>query len=97
MTLDSYVWPAPAVIAQIVSGEAVLMLPARGEVKVLNSIGSRIWELCGGQRRLRDIVGVIVAEYAVDQASAEQDLLIFVADLAARGLLVVAPQPRATP
>jgi hypothetical protein len=60
------------------------------EVKVLNETGARIWALVDGQRTLREIIAVLVNEYAVESTRAERDALAFVADLCNRALLRLA-------
>jgi len=92
LTLDHYPIPKSDVLGRIVDGEAVLVLPDKGEVKVLNPVGARIWTLADGTRSVRDIVSVICAEYEVEQAQAESDTLAFLAELEARGIVSVTIQ-----
>lgn len=87
LTLDVYPAPAPGVVGRLVDAEAVLVLPARGEVKVLNQVGARIWELSDGNRTVREIARVICEEYAVDADAAEVDTLTFLKDLVDRGAI----------
>lgn len=87
LTLDTYPVPSPDVVGRIVDDEAVLVLPDRGEVKVLNEIGARIWTLADGTRTVRDIAAAICAEYDVDATRAEADTLAFVGELAERGIV----------
>jgi hypothetical protein len=74
--------------------EAVLVLPGKGQVKVLNDVGARIWSLANGTRTVREIATQITAEYQVDQATAEADTLEFLADLVEREIVTLAAQPR---
>jgi hypothetical protein len=53
------------VAAQVVNGEAVLLDIERGEYFSLNSVGTRIWELCDGTRSATEIVSVICDEFDV--------------------------------
>ncbi len=63
------------VAAQVADGEAVLLDIESGEYFSLNSVGSRIWELCDGTRSIAEIVSVICDEFDVaeDVASADAD------------------------
>jgi hypothetical protein len=79
--------PLPGVVGQVIEGEAVLVLPERGEVKVLNPVGARIWQLADGRCTLGDIVAVICAEYAVEPAQAQADVLDFAAELERKGVV----------
>lgn len=88
-----YVAPQPGIVGQILNDEAVLLLPAKGEVKVLNAVGARIWSLVDGSRTIAQIAAQIAAEYAVDPAQAEADTLDFVAELAQREMVTLLAQP----
>lgn len=78
---------APAVIASRSDEEAVLVLPALGQIKVLNEVGMRVWELLDGNRSAAQVIATIAAEYEVAPARAEADVLVFLAELRAKGLL----------
>ncbi|HEY0607717.1 MAG TPA: PqqD family protein [Herpetosiphonaceae bacterium] len=88
-----YVAAQPGIVGQILNDEAVLLIPGKGEVKVLNAVGARIWSLVDGSRTLTQIAAAIAAEYAVEPAQAEADTLAFVAELAQREMVTLAPQP----
>ena len=96
LTLDVYPTPAPGVVGRVVDAEAVLVLPARGEVKVLNEVGARIWELSDGNRTVREIANVICEEYEVDAAAAEADTLAFFKDLEDRGAIRISDKSSST-
>jgi len=61
------------VAAQVADGEAVLLDIESGEYFSLNSVGSRIWELCDGTRTAAEIISVICDEFdvAADVATAD--------------------------
>lgn len=88
-SLDSIPVPNPNVVGRVVSDEAVLVLPDKGTVKVLNEVGARIWSLVDGIRTAREIAATIFAEYHVELTAAEQDTLAFLGDLAYRGVLTL--------
>ncbi len=88
-----YVLPQSGIVGQILKDEAVLLLPAQGEVKVLNQVGARIWSLSNGTRTIAEIAAVLTTEYAVDQARAEADTVAFIADLLRRNMVALSPQP----
>ncbi|MBC8254950.1 MAG: PqqD family protein [Ardenticatenia bacterium] len=87
VSLDSYAAPNPAVVGRLVEGEAVLVLPQQGQVKVLNEVGARVWVLADGARTLRQIAAALCDEYDVNQAQAQADVIAFVAQLAKRGIV----------
>jgi len=61
------------VAAQVADGEAVILDIESGEYFSLNSVGSRIWELCDGTRSTADIVSVICEEFDVAEDVATAD------------------------
>lgn len=91
-----YVAAQPGIVGQILNDEAVLLLPGKGEVKVLNAVGARIWSLVDGTRTIAQIAAQIAAEYVVAPAQAEADTLAFVAELAQREMVTLAAQPSNT-
>jgi hypothetical protein len=79
----------PRTASRLVDGEAVIVLPEEGTVKVLNSVGSRIWELADGAHLVRDIVETIYQEYDVDRDQAEEEVVAFVTEMVGDELMVV--------
>ena len=67
------------------TGKAVLLYPERG--LVLNTVGQAVLELCGGERTVDDIVGVLTDRYRTEAATVRADVLAFLQQLADRGLL----------
>ena len=94
VSLDSYPVPNPAVVGSIVEGEAVLVLPEQGQVRVLNEVGARIWALADGTRTVQDIVTAICTEYDVEPSQAEADALAFLPGLEAKGVISLASHSR---
>lgn len=75
------------VLGRVVDGEAVLVLPMKGKVKVLNEVGAFIWSNVDGVNSVRDISEFIFTEYEVDRKEAEEDALSFLIDLEERGVV----------
>jgi hypothetical protein len=61
------------VAAQVADGEAVLLDIESGEYFSLNSVGSRIWELCDGTRSTAEIVSILCGEFDVVEDVATAD------------------------
>lgn len=94
VTMETCLVRAPEAVEQLFPGEAVVMLPQQGAVKVLNDVGARIWALLDGERPLRAIRDLLCAEYAVEPAQAERDLLAFAQELLQRSMVSLkAPAP----
>jgi hypothetical protein len=79
--------PNPEVVGRIVDNEAVLVLPGKGEVKVLNEVGARIWSLVDGHRSVKEIAEQIFAEFKVSLPEAEQDVADFIQQLLDKGII----------
>lgn len=89
ITLDSHPAHQASTQGRLLDAEAVVVLPEKGEIKVLNEVGARIWALADGSRSVREIAILISTEYAVSSAEAEADTLAFVNDMIAKGIFQV--------
>jgi hypothetical protein len=81
--------PHPEVASDVVDGEAVLLVPQRGTVVVLNEVGAAIWRQLDGVRTAGQIARLLAAEYDTTLAEAERDTLDFLADLVERGVVTL--------
>ena len=85
--LESQPTRHPDVFTSMTGDEAVLVLPQRGQVKVLNQVGAFLWELLDGQHTVADLVEQLCQSFEVDEQTAQADILAFLKDLEARDLL----------
>jgi hypothetical protein len=83
----------PRVVARVLDGETVIVDPEHNVVRLLNSVGSRIWELVDGTRTPSQVALVLADEYAVDTAHARRSVDAFIIELAAKQLLCM-PEER---
>jgi hypothetical protein len=88
ISLEKIPIPNPAVVGRIVNNEAVLVIPVKGQVKVLNEVGARIWSLIDGSRTVGEIKTIIETEYAVSAEDALNDTSIFINQLAEREIII---------
>jgi hypothetical protein len=86
--LDSIPSKVEGVLWRVKDGEAVLVHPEKGQVKVLNEVGAYIWSKVDGASSIRDISEYVCSEYNVDQTESERDALSFLMDLEERGVLI---------
>ena len=89
MQLTDVVAHTPGVVSRMVDGEAVLVDPKKGMVRVLNPAGARIWEMIDGRRTVAELTADIAAEYGIEASRAESDTISFCEDLVRRGVLTV--------
>lgn len=94
MDMNEYPVLHEQVAARVVDGAAVVVLADVGEVNILNSVGTRVWELCDGSRSVNDIVRVIVDEFEVSQEEASRDVQEFLASLVQAKALVMERRPK---
>jgi len=91
MQLNAIPAHAPGVVSRTMDGEAVLVHPAQGKVRVLNAVGARIWELADGRHDIAALAQAVADEYGVPLARTEADVDAFCYDLVGRGVMVWAP------
>lgn len=84
---------APDILARAMDDGLVIVSPQAGKVRVLNEIGSAIWQLIDGQRSVAQIQAAMLETFAVEPDELRQDLEAFLAELLQRKLIVW----RATP
>ena len=82
---------ADEVLAQEAHGQTVLLRLADGGYYALDEVGARIWELCDGDRSLSDVITVLCSEFDAPTEMVTADVLEFVAELRAEGLLADGP------
>ena len=88
-TLDSCPVPAEHVRSRRLEHEAVVVLPDKGEVKVLNDVGAQIWTLADGSRTVREIIAAVCAEFEASPVVVEADTLEILAELQHKGLITI--------
>jgi Coenzyme PQQ synthesis protein D (PqqD) len=80
--------PGHVMVRQL-GDESVMLDMASGYYFGLDPVGARIWQLLSEASSFAEIVGRLVQEYDVTPEQAESDLVRFVEELKANGLLTV--------
>jgi hypothetical protein len=75
------------VIFRELNGEAVLLNLENGTYFGLNSVGTRIWQLCEQHAFLREVWESMQREFDAPSDTLRLDLLAFVNELSSKGLL----------
>jgi ubiquinone biosynthesis protein COQ9 len=73
---------------RVYDGQATIVLPDRAEVKVLNEVGSLVWERMDGARTVADIIDAVIAEYDIAPVEARRDVLSFIETLRESGMVI---------
>ena len=86
---DDVLAAAPTLVTRESDEELVVVLPEQGKFVVLNATGTRVLQLSDGTRTLREVADMLAAEFGVDQARVDDDVLRFAQALVERGALHV--------
>ena len=78
---------SPSTASQIIDGEAVIIVPSEQMVNVLNPVGSRIWDLTDGRRRIEEIAEILAQEFDVSYETALKDAIEFTRGLAEKKVM----------
>ena len=90
--LDRVVRVPDDVIFRELQGEAVILNLASSTYFGLDHVGTRIWQLCETQGSLRAVWESMQQEFDASDDTLRTDLLAFVDELLANGLLAVQQQ-----
>lgn len=89
VSLNSVVTATNEQVSSEVSGEAAILHLKSGRYYGLNEVGNRIWQLIQTPQPVSVICESVVAEYEVEPAQCEQDVLKILQELQAEGLVHV--------
>jgi hypothetical protein len=79
---------APGVQANEAHGRVVLVRPGDAGFQLLDELGTRIWELCDGQRTLDDVIGQIAADSDQTPSAVAGDVREWISELRTEQLLL---------
>jgi hypothetical protein len=77
------------IAAREVDGKAVLVVLDARKLHTLNSVGTRVFDLCDGTRDVAAIAVEIAREFDVDASRAERDAVAFLMRLIAEGAVEI--------
>ena len=88
-------WPKRSedIASRMIDGEAVIVIPQKGVVTVLNETGAGIWQLLDGRNSVEDIINIISSEFDVSRDQAEKDTLDFIEELMEKDMVVLKDGP----
>ena len=88
-TLDRSVRIPDEVLFRELQGEAVILNLASSTYFGLDPVGTRIWQLCEAHGSLRSVWQAMQQEFDAPEETLQSDLLAFVDELSAKGLVTV--------
>ena len=89
VSLETRLRWADEVLYRNLEGESVLVSLVSSKYFGLDEVGTRVWELIGEHRRLKDVLDVLLAEYEVEEERMQGDLLELVQKLLSNRLVSV--------
>jgi hypothetical protein len=89
IALGTTVVVSPNQVSTQLGHEAVILGADAGEYFGLNEVGARIWELVQHPVQVSEICTAVCAEYEVQPADCERDVIELLSELRERGLLDV--------
>ncbi len=89
-----YIDKSPETASRLMDGEAVIIIPQDNEVKILNEVGSRIWELLDGSHDIKQISDVISDEFEVSHDKALKDIMEFINELYQEKMVILLEEPK---
>jgi len=72
---------------RVIDGKALIVVPSSSTTYLLSEVGTRVWQLANGKRRLKEIASIICKEYNVRKENAIKDVIEFAKNLEREGTL----------
>ena len=94
ISLDQVVFKDKQTASRIIAGEAIVLTPMDSKIHSLNDTGSRIWELLADEPTVGEIVAQIHSEFKVSEEQAQADVIAFLEELAAKGMVTLGESSR---
>lgn len=73
--------------SRVFGSDAVIVSPRENKVRMLNAVGSRIWQLADGTHTVEEIAVTLTGEFEVDLPQARQSVAAFVDEMVDRDLM----------
>jgi hypothetical protein len=90
LTLDSLVVRTGGLMSTALDREVVILNPAGDNYVGLDEVGRRVWDLLATPNSIKDLCLQVMGEFHGDPREIEADILAFLSELAAEGLVDVA-------
>jgi len=73
--------------SRIYGEDAVIINPGENTVRLLNSTGSRLWQLADGMHTAEEMAVILTEEFDVDLPHARQSVARFLSEMEAKDLI----------
>ncbi len=94
VSLDGLYRPSEDIVARNIEGELIIVPLVSGigdledELYTMNETGKAIWDRLDGNKKLKDVLAELSAEFEAPAGEIEQDLIGLVGELVRRKILV---------
>jgi hypothetical protein len=89
INIDSIVMRHEDIDATDLDGEKVMMDLEKGKYFALNEVGSRIWDIIDKPVSVRDIIGILLKEYDIDEKSCNEEVINFIGKMNDAGIIEI--------
>jgi len=89
ISLDQVVSRDKRTASRLIAGEAIVLTPRDSKIHSLSETGSRIWELLADEPTVGEIVAQIHSEFKVSEKQARADVIAFIEELVAKGMVTL--------
>ncbi|MFO7682818.1 MAG: PqqD family protein [Chloroflexota bacterium] len=73
---------------RLLDGEAVIVSPVTGKIRVLNAVGTEIWQLLASGASIETIEAALVEHHRISMHKAQEDVTAFLQELTERKLII---------
>ncbi|MCA9875339.1 MAG: PqqD family protein [Ardenticatenaceae bacterium] len=84
---DGHLYIDESLTWRLLDGDAVIVSPQTGKIRVLNHVGAFIWQKVVDKLSISEIVEAITTNYGISPQQAQTDLDTFIDDLAQRDMI----------
>ncbi len=88
MNLQQIPNKSPELIWREMEDGTVIISPEGGQVRVLNEVGTLVWQLLDGQKTVVDISNHVAQEFEISATDAASDVEKFLLELDERDILI---------
>ena len=93
LSLEQVVSRDKRTASRMIAGEVIVLTPMDSKIHNLNETGSRIWELLADEPTVGELVAQIHREFKVSEEQARADVITFIEELAAKGMVTLSQRP----
>lgn len=91
--LEMYLKQHEDTASRVIEGEAIVLTPDNGMLHTLNFVGTHIWELANGKRKVSDIIEKLTEEFDAEEKKIKKDAIDFIEDLIHKKMFILSKNP----